>query len=129
MTGKTSGADLVNGLEGSDQAKTWFRAIVETLSGETTVVDAAAALHCNQAYFYRVRGRSLQTMLADLEHKRSGRKPREPDPQAERIRQLEDELRHTKGALEAASARVTVALGVPRSTHRPKGRSRAHPSS
>ncbi|MCO5164770.1 MAG: hypothetical protein M9894_15785 [Planctomycetes bacterium] len=129
MAGKTSGSELVNGLDGSDQAKDWCKAILDTLSGATTVVDAARSLGCNQAYFYRVRGRALQAMLSDLEPKRTGRKPAEHDPQATRIAELEAELLHAKGALEAASARVTVALGAPSSTRRPKGRRRAHPTS
>lgn len=129
MAGKTSGAGLVDRLDGSEQAKAWLRAIVQTLAGELTVGDAARSLHCNEAYFYRVRGRGLQTMLADLEPKRPGKRPTEPDPQAERIEQLEEELRRAKGALEAASARVTLALGVPQSTRRPKGRGRALPPS
>lgn len=129
MSGKTSGADLLNRLEGSDQAKDWGRAILDTLSGTTTVIDAVRSLGCKEAYFYRVRGRALQAMLADLEPKTPGRKPAPPDPPTERVAELEAELLHAKAALEAASTRVTLALGVPSSTRRPKGRGRAHPPS
>lgn len=125
MAGKTTGSALVNGLDGSDLAKDWCRAILDTVSGATTVVDASRSLGCNQAYFYRIRGRALQAMLADLEPKRTGRKPAEHDPQQERIAALEAELLQAKGALEAASARVTLALGMPSSVRRPKGRRRA----
>jgi transposase-like protein len=128
MAGKTTGSALVDGLEGSDQAKDWCRAILDTLSGATTVVDAARSIGCNQAHFYKVRGRALQAMLSDLEPKRPGRKPAPPAPPTERLAELEAELLHAKGALEAASARVTLALGVPGSTRRPKGLGRAHPS-
>lgn len=129
MAGKTSGADLVNGLDGSEHAKRWCRSILETLSGETTVVDAAKGLDCNEAYFYRIRGRALQAMVQDLEPRRTGPKPAEPDPKAERISELEDELRHAKAILEAASARVSLTLALPKSTRRPKGRGRANPPS
>lgn len=128
MAGKTSGADLVDGLDGSDHAKRWARAVLKTVSGNDTVVDAAKRMDCNEAYFYKNRGRALQAMLEALEPRTPGRKPTAPDPRAERIQQLEGELLRAKGALEAASARVTIALGGV-STRRPKGRRRAPPSS
>lgn len=128
MSGKTSGADLLNRLEGSDQAKDWGRAILDTLSGATTVIDAVRSLGCKEAYFYRVRSRALQAMLADLEPKTPGRRPAPPDPPTERVAELEAELLQAKGMLEAASARVTLALG-PGSLRRPKGRRRAPPPS
>lgn len=132
MAGKTTGTKLVNALEGSDEAKDWCRAILDTLSGETTVVQAARSIGCNQSYFYKVRARALQVMLSDLEPRSVGRPPAPeppPDPESQqRVVELEAELLRAKGALEAASARVTLALGVPASLRRPKRARRAPPS-
>ena len=126
MAGRTTGSALVDGLEGSDEARAWCKAILDTLSGTTTVVEAARSLGCNEAYFYRRRGGALQTMLTDLEPKRTGRRPKPaPDPRDQRIAELEEELLQAQAALEAASARVALVIGAPRSTRRPKGRRRA----
>ncbi len=127
MAGKTSGSKLVDGLEGTDPAKDLCRAILDTLSGKTTVVDAARSIGCNQSYFYKIRERALQAMLADLEPKQPGRPPTPPPQPTERLAQLEAELLQAKGALEAASARVTLALGAP-SSRRPKSSRRAPPT-
>lgn len=127
MAGVTTGSKLVDGLEGSEPAKDLCRAILDTLAGNTTVVDAARSLGCNQSYFYKIRERALQAMLADLEPKQRGRPPAPPPQPTQRLAQLEAELLQAKGALEAASARVTLALGVP-SSRRPKSPRRAPPT-
>src|SRR5205809_739882 len=77
MAGKTSGADLVEGLAGGEHARRWLKEIIETLTGATTVVDAAKRLDCNEAYFYKNRTRALQATLEALEPRRPGRKPAE----------------------------------------------------
>ena len=131
MAGKTSGTDLIDGLEGSEHAKTWAKAVVQTMTGQETVVDAATRMGCNESYFYKHRGEALQALIKALEPKKTGRKPAEPDPQAERMELLEEELLRAKATLEAASARVTIALGVPHKKlrRRPKGQGRADPPS
>lgn len=127
MAGKTSGAGLIDSLEGSEHALSWGRAIVEVFTGTTTVVAASESLGCNEAYFYRRREEALQAMVTSLEPKRPGRKPAQVDPEAQRVKHLEEELLRAKAFLEAASARVTLALGVPETRRRPKGRRRAPP--
>lgn len=127
MAGKTSGIRLVDGLDGSELAKSRLKAVLLTLTGEQTVIEAARSLGWKEAYFYRVRDGALQAALSALEPKKRGRKPRAPDPQAERIRELEEELRRVGASFEVAQAQIALALGRPRSATRPKGRRRARP--
>lgn len=104
-----SGSKLVDNLEGSPPAKRRLKLILETLSGECAVVDAAKELGCNEACFYALRQRTLQEALEGLEPRKRGRKPKQVDPKDERIAELTNELERVRGSLRTLDLRLELA--------------------
>ena len=60
------GTNLVDDLEGSDYAKGRLRAILSTITGESSVTDAARSIGCNEANLYMLRARTLQEAVHGL---------------------------------------------------------------
>ncbi len=103
------GAKLVDGLKGSREAKARLRAILATISGESSTGEAAGSLGCNEANLYALRNRTLQEALCGLEPRKPGRKPKQVDPKDEEIARLTNELERTQHALRALDVRLQLA--------------------
>lgn len=93
MARTTSGSDLVDGLDGSGQAKDRLKAILDTLSGRASIGEAAARLGIREAMLHRVRGEALRAALQALEPKAPGRPRRTITDEQRRIAELEEKLR------------------------------------
>jgi hypothetical protein len=104
------GAKLVDDLEASPLAKSRLRAILSTITGESSATEAARSLHCNQARLYAMRGRTLQEAAQGLEPRKPGRKPTQVDPKDEEIARLQHELERVQHVLETVTARLELAL-------------------
>jgi hypothetical protein len=111
---KPTGVNLVEGLEGSERAKTRLKAILETLSGQRTIPDACEELGIQETMFHRVRSEVLQTALDRLEPRPLGRPPRQPTSQDGRVSELEEENRQLQVGLKAAEIRRELAENLPR---------------
>jgi len=111
---KPTGANLVEGLEGSERAKTRLKAILETLSGQRTIPDACEELGIQETMFHRVRSEVLQTALDRLEPRPLGRPPRQTSPQDGRISELEEENLQLRVEFKAAEIRRELAENLPR---------------
>jgi hypothetical protein len=114
------GAKLVDRLEGSSLAKDRLRAIISSLTGESSAIDAARSIDCNEARFHALRTRTLQEMLTGLEPRRPGRKPKQIDPKDEEIARLRNELDRAQHAVRALGVRLELAAAgvTPRSKKR-----------
>jgi transposase-like protein len=111
---KPIGANLVEHLEGSERAKTRFKAILETLSGQRTIPDVCQELGIQESMFHRVRGEVLQTALDRLEPRPLGRPPLPSNPQDARVAELEEENLKLRVELKAAEVRRELAENLPR---------------
>lgn len=114
---KPTGANLVEGLEGSERAKARLKAILETLSGQRTIPDACEELGIHETMFHRVRSEVLQTALSRLEPRPLGRPPQQPAPQEARAAELEQENLRLQMELKAAEVRRELAERLPRLAH------------
>jgi len=65
-------------LPGSDDAKKRAEAIVRTITGDQTVLDAADDLDISTQRFHAIRDQALSGLIAALEPKPAGRPPSRP---------------------------------------------------
>jgi replication fork clamp-binding protein CrfC len=93
------GADLVDRLAGSDEAKKRFKTIMETITGETLVKDAIARLGISETRFYQLRDEVLKAGLSSMEPAKPGR------PSS---RSAEDEEEIARLRIENSSLRVEL---------------------
>ena len=107
------GPELVEGLEGSEEAKRRLEVILETLGGHKSVQEAIEQLGLRKSMFHEIRMESLKGALESLEAKPRGR-PRqevtEDQCENERLRKENEEL---KAALQIAHVREEIALVMP----------------
>jgi len=110
---KPLGSALVEHLDGSTSAKERLELIIETLSGQVTVVGACQILGISEAMFYKLRNRVLQVCLEDLEPKRRGRPPRLLTEDHQRAAELAAEVATLGDELAAQTVRVELARVLP----------------
>ena len=67
------GPKLVEGLEGSDEAKKRLEVVLETIAGKIGIDEACETLDIGKTAFHKLRARVLQSALIDLEPKPLGR--------------------------------------------------------
>ena len=108
------GAEIVERLEGSTQAKQRLRIILRTLAGEISIPQACVELGIGESRFHEMRNEILQHTLGDLEPKPLGRPPQAPSEQETLIVQLQQQVQALKVDLRAAQIRQELALALPR---------------
>lgn len=106
MARPTSGAELVEGLEGSAGAKQKLRLFLQTLLGERSIGEVGEELGINEAMVHRLRSRALTAALQDLEPKAPGR-PRKEAP-SEELRALLSERDLLRRDLEIEKAKLAA---------------------
>lgn len=114
------GPALVDRLDGSPQAKTRLRVILQVLGGERTVPEACAQLGIERSRFHELREAVLQEALAALEPRLRGRPPRQASPEEAQVAALEDQVQELKVDLRAAQVREELALVMPHVVHKPQ---------
>ena len=108
------GAEIVDRLEGSPQAKQRLRVVLRTLAGEITIPQACAELGIGESRFHEMRNEILQHTLGDLEPKPVGRPPQALSPQETLVAQLQQQVQALKVDLRAAQIRQELTLALPR---------------
>jgi hypothetical protein len=105
------GAELVDHLSGSTEAKARLRALLETLSGRQTVRQASQALGISVRRLHAMRHALLQEVLDRLEPRPAGRPTQmaAESPSAG----LEAEVCRLRLDLQAARIREEIALAMP----------------
>ena len=104
----TEGLRHIDSLEGSTASKVRLKAIVATLSGEQSVVEACRATGLGSSRFHRLREQVLQDALAGLEPRPRGRRRRRTQEEISKVR----ELRHEAAMLRAELVRVRAEAEV-----------------
>jgi len=115
---KTSGPDLVEGAEGSPEAKRRAKAILEVITGRKNIGRASAEVGMGEAMFHRLKTRVIQSAVDSLEPRPMGRPASAPvessevEALTERVKELERELR-------SAQVREEIALAMPHLKKKP----------
>jgi len=107
------GPEMVDDLEGSDEAKRRMRLILETLAGQRTIMDACLELGIGKSAFHELRKRVLQAALTDVEPRPAGRPPAQPEPGAAEAQRLKVENERLRTDLEVAHVREEILLAMP----------------
>lgn len=107
------GPALVENLDGSALAKERFTTILQTITGECTVVEACARLGVSEARFHALRAELLQVAATHLEPKPVGRPVAQVSPEAAQVTALERQIQSLKVDLRAAQIREELALLMP----------------
>lgn len=90
MARPTTGPSLIDGLEGTSNAKLRARLVVETLAGTVSVEEAARQLQISPQRFHVLRQELLSRMVAEAEGKPPGR-PATAPTEEERLAQARAE--------------------------------------
>jgi hypothetical protein len=94
-----------------------FAAIIETLSGEKTVLQACEELGICETMFFKMRDQFFAEALPVLEPKKCGRKPRaEPDPEILKLQEENEELRKQLIGAETREQLLRLGLETPAKT-------------
>lgn len=103
---KPLGRELVEHLQGSEQAKTRLKTMLRAMHGELTVPQACVLLGIHETRFHVQRAETLQAALEALEARPPGRPRQVVSPEQQRIAQLEQQVRDLQLDLQAAQIRL-----------------------
>ena len=109
------GPELVDELEGSDQAKRKLRIILETISDEKTIPQACAELGIQRSRFHAMRKMFLLDAVNSLEPRNRGRPPAPAHVTSEQahIHLLEKRVEALSFEVRAAQIREELAVVMP----------------
>jgi transposase-like protein len=107
------GSDLVDRFDGSAEAKERLKAIIDAMTGASTVAEVCARLGVGESRFYQIRDEMLTGALASLEPRMPGRPPRVESEEAGLLAQMDKRIRRLELELEAAHVRTELALTMP----------------
>jgi hypothetical protein len=110
---RPTGPKCVRKLPGDDLAKTRLEVILETIAGQTSVVDACARLDISEPRYHQLKDDVLRGALSAIEPRPMGRPPRRATAEQERIAALQQQLRDKDVELRAAQARAEIAVTMP----------------
>lgn len=85
---KAQKSKLVEELDGSRYAKDRVRAILDTITGDLSIEEAAERLGMGQSSLYRLRRDALQDLLERFEPKAPGRPGKKKLPEEARVEQM-----------------------------------------
>jgi hypothetical protein len=118
---RPQGSAGVDRLPGSSQAKERLKMIVENVAGIRRTRAACERLRLSEPRFQQLRHGALLMLLESLEPRAAGRPAATPSADADRIRELEEQLAAKEVELRAALAREEIALTLPRVAHEVTG--------
>ncbi len=107
------GPELVEGLEGSEEAKKRLEVILETIGGQKSAQEAYEQLGLSKSMFHEIRTGSLVAALESLEAKPKGRPRQEVTEDQRENERLSKEVEELKAALQIANVREEIALVMP----------------
>ena len=114
------GAEIVDRLEGSSQAKCRLRLILRTLAGEMTIPQACQELGIGPSRFHDLRNDILQDMLESLEGRPRGRPPDGGTDRDARVQELQQQVLSLTTDLRASQIREELAIMLPRLARHPQ---------
>jgi|OpeIllAssembly_1097287.scaffolds.fasta_scaffold471655_1 hypothetical protein len=106
------GAELLDRLDGSEEAKQRLKLVLETMQGKRSVVEATQILGISETRFHVIREKALSGAMSSLEPGLRGRPSAHGDLPPERVAEIEAlrlENEQLKEALAREKARADVA--------------------
>lgn len=107
------GSELVDRFDGSAEAKERLKAVIDAMTGASTVAEACARLGVGESRFHQIRDEALAGALSSLEPRMPGRPRKEEPEEAGQLAQMEKRIRRLELELEAAHVRTELALTMP----------------
>ena len=107
------GAELVDQIDGSDQARQKLRIILETLSGQKSVPQACAELGIERSRFHAMRKAFLLGAVSSLEPRGRGRPAHQVSPEQVQVEQLQHQVEALTVDVRAAQIREELAAVMP----------------
>jgi hypothetical protein len=107
------GLEIIDKLSGSDESKQRLKIILQTLCGETRVVEACELLELGETRFQQLRDLAMQSALSGIEPRPAGRPSRATSAADEQIRLLQRRVQELEQALHEAQVREEIALVLP----------------
>lgn len=100
------GVKLVDGLVGSEHARTRLKVLLETMMGTRTIESAGRELGIGGTRLHLIRTRVLQAALGALEPRPMGRPPKVVS--AEEVAAMRRELEHLRARCEGLEREATL---------------------
>ena len=113
MARPPKGVKIVERFDGSEAAKERLKTVLETITGETSVLEALERLDVSESRFYQLRDEVLKAGLSSLEPSRRGRPPAHRSEEMEEIERLREEVKELRMELEKERVRTVLAEGLP----------------
>lgn len=107
------GPRLVDSVEADAATKKKLKLILETISGQRSVEDAAAEMGVSTAYFHELRARALAAAADSLEPRPTGRPSKPSTSSSDETSSLKEQINRLEVELEAARIREEIALVMP----------------
>jgi transposase-like protein len=107
------GTEHVERVESSDETKQRLKVILQTLSGELSVVEACEKLGVSEPHFHRLRERALTGAAEALEPRPAGRPAEVVEPTDARVAELEEQVAQMTIELRASQVREQIAVLMP----------------
>jgi transposase-like protein len=104
---------LVEGLEGSAEAKARLRVVLETITQAKTIAEACQELGLEESMVHLLRQRALSGGLRELEAKPRGRPKKEEHLEPEAFEALRRENEELKAKLAEAELRTEIRSALP----------------
>jgi len=107
------GPEIVDRIEGSEEARRRARVLLEVMTGERSVDSACDALGIQTTRFEDIRKEAFGGLVAALEPKPAGRPPKPVDEAAAQVTALEEEIKRLKIEIVTSHVREELAIGLP----------------
>jgi polyhydroxyalkanoate synthesis regulator phasin len=103
----------IDGLEGPARDKQRLRVILDTITGEKTVLQACEELAVSEARLHELRRQVLQGALTSLAPGRPGRPKKETPAEPDRVQELERQISELELELKFSQTREEIAMTMP----------------
>jgi hypothetical protein len=107
------GPKLIDNVEGSEEAKQRAEVILETITGETSVLKACEILGISETRFYQIRDMALKGAVSSLEPGTRGRPLVVEEVSAPEVEALRKRVADLENELKIAQTRTMLATTFP----------------
>lgn len=104
-------SDLVDSLDAGNLERERLRIILQTLSGEVSVVEACELLDVSESRFHDLRNKALEGALSALAPKPRGRPSKEGEP--EQVQKLKEQVMDLELELQTQRVKTELAVSMP----------------
>lgn len=107
------GVSHVENCDGSAQSKRRAKVVLQTITGEISVIEGMQKLRVQRPYFASMRSRALQGLVEALEPGRPGPKPKHDAETDQRVAELSSKVAQLERELQLERARAELAPLLP----------------